>query len=447
MSNQLKLLPFQQVHAQSIERALKKHRVALDASEPGCGKTYVACAVAKAIGAPVVVVTTKATIPSWKQVAEGFGVNLLLVTNYELIRKGSLSECRKLSNNPTFPYFWNVPGDTLIIFDECQKCKSLKSLNSALLISARRRNLRLLLCSATAATNPLEMKALGYALGLHYLSNFYSWAYANGVTQGYYGPEFRGGSRYLRRIHSQIFPKLGSRLRVADIHDFPVALISAAVIETGKAVEIQKEYDRMARELKVAEATEDHESLRRLAHEMQAKRANKLTLLTRSRQAIEMYKVDAMADMARSALEEGMSVVLLVNFTETICALSKALDCPNIICGGQDPQDREKIIKRFQRNEITTVICNISAGGVGVSLHDPMGKRPRLSIISPTYSASDLRQALGRVHRAGGAACVQKICFAAGTVEEHTAELCAAKLANLDLLNDGDVQPTFLCNR
>ena len=95
----------------------------------------------------------------------------------------------------------------------------------------------------------------------------------------------------------------------------------------------------------------------------------------------------------------------------------------------------------FQRNEIHVVIANIQAGGVGVSLHDPEGQRSRLSIISPTFSAADLRQALGRVHRSGGAASIQKICFAAGTCEEHTAKICAAKLAQIDLLNDGDMQP------
>ena len=148
-----------------------------------------------------------------------------------------------------------------------------------------------------------------------------------------------------------------------------------------------------------------------------------------------------MVEMTRAALEEGQSVVLLVNFSATIEALMEQLDCPHVIRGGQSPAERQQVIDRFQRNEIHVVIANIQAGGVGVSLHDPEGQRSRLSIISPTFSAADLRQALGRVHRAGGAASIQKICFAAGTCEEHTAKICAAKLAQIDLLNDGDMQP------
>ena len=103
------LLPFQILHAQGIERALRQYGVALDASEPGCGKTYVACAVAARFREPVVIIYTKATIPSWKSVAEGFGIQPILVTNYESIRRGKLSECRGAAPN----YRWTLPGNTL----------------------------------------------------------------------------------------------------------------------------------------------------------------------------------------------------------------------------------------------------------------------------------------------------------------------------------------------
>ncbi len=433
----MNLLPFQKTHAGRIERALLQHRVAIDASDPGTGKTYTACAVAAMLGCPVVIVTPKSTIPSWRNVAAGFGIGPLLITNYEQVRRGRLPECSKRGDR----YTWNLPDDTLLIFDECQKCKGRSSQNAALLVAARRQHLRILLCSATAAENPLEMRAIGFALGLHAYHDFYTWARRNGVEDGYYGLVFRGGADVLRSLHAQIFPERGSRLRIADIPEFPDTVVEASVIETGKAKAIQKEYDRMKRELHRAEREDDRETLAELADAMQARKANAMTLVTRARQAIELYKVPAMVEMASNALEEGVSVVILVNFTETIAALSHALDCHDLIVGGQSAAERQAVIDRFQRNESTVVLANIQAGGVGVSLHDPTGQRPRLSIISPTFSAADLRQALGRVHRAGGAASIQKICFAAGTVEEHTAEVCAAKLANIDLLNHGDMIP------
>lgn len=435
------LFPYQIKHADTLERILRQNRVACDLSDPGTGKTYAACAVAARLGCPVAIICTKATVPGWKAVAEGFGVHPLFVENYEKLRTGKTKFCSRVEKR----FLWSLPEGTLIIVDECQKCKGLKSLNAYMLIAAKLQQYRLLLCSATAASNPLEMKAFGFALGLHHLSDFYNWAMRNGVGEGMFGLEFRGTAEDLTRIHNSIFPHKGSRMRIADIESFPDTLIEATPIDTGKEKAIQSVYNRLHRELRTAEAEDDKEALGNIAKELRARRANALVLMTRARQEIELHKADAMAAMAKDAVEEGQSVVLLVNFDDTIDKLADLLNAhDSVIRGGQSAVERQTVINAFQCNIKHIVIANIQAGGVGVSLHDPEGRRPRLSLISPSFSATDIRQALGRVHRAGGAGSVQKILFAAGTVEEHTAKLCSAKLANLDLLNDGDLTPDTL---
>lgn len=430
------LLPFQITHTDRLETSLRLYRVAIDMSEPGTGKTYCGSALCARMSCPVVVVTTKATVPSWRMVLEKFGVKPLLVTNYEQLTRGKQAVCRKHGT-----YFeWLLPADALIVFDECQKCKGLKSLNSGLLIAARRQHFRILLCSATAASNPLEMKALGFALGLHALCDFYTWARRHGVVDGFFGLQFNGEPDALKRIHESIFPHKGSRMTIANIPSFPATMIEATPIETGKAKSIQRVYDNLKRQMKEAQRHDDRDTLHSLAHNLNARSVTALTIQLRARQEIELLKADAMVAMAKDAVEEGMSVVLLVNFDATIEHLAAALNAhDSILRGGQSPTERQRVIDRFQANECPVVIANMQAGGVGVSLHDPKGIRPRLSLISPSFSAQDLRQALGRVHRAGGAASVQKILFAADTVEEYTADICATKLANIDLLNDGDL--------
>lgn len=430
------LLPFQITHTDRLETSLRLYRVAIDMSEPGTGKTYCGSVLCARMSCPVVVVTTKATVPSWRMVLEKFGVKPLLVTNYEQLTRGKQAVCRKHGT-----YFeWLLPADALIVFDECQKCKGLKSLNSGLLIAARRQHFRILLCSATAASNPLEMKALGFALGLHALCDFYTWARRHGVVDGFFGLQFSGEPDALKRIHESIFPHKGSRMTIANIPSFPATMIEATPIETGKAKSIQRVYDNLKRQMKEAQRHDDRDTLHSLAHNLNARSVTALTIQLRARQEIELLKADAMVAMAKDAVEEGMSVVLLVNFDATIEHLAAALNAhDSILRGGQSPTERQRVIDRFQANECPVVIANMQAGGVGVSLHDPKGIRPRLSLISPSFSAQDLRQALGRVHRAGGAASVQKILFAADTVEEYTADICATKLANIDLLNDGDL--------
>jgi hypothetical protein len=86
------------------------------------------------------------------------------------------------------------------------------------------------------------------------------------------------------------------------------------------------------------------------------------------------------------------------------------------------------------------MIVNLAAGNAGIGLHDLNGNHPRATIISPSYSAINLVQALGRIHRAEGKTpCIQKVMFAAGTIEERCCERVQSKLDNLDLLNDGDL--------
>ena len=80
------------------------------------------------------------------------------------------------------------------------------------------------------------------------------------------------------------------------------------------------------------------------------------------------------------------------------------------------------------------------AGGESISLHDKVGI-PRRSIISPTWSAQDLRQALGRIHRSGGVSpVIQKILYAGGTVEDRVMAVVRRKLAHLDQITDTDLQ-------
>ena len=66
---------------------------------------------------------------------------------------------------------------------------------------------------------------------------------------------------------------------------------------------------------------------------------------------------------------------------------------------------------------------------------------PRVSIISPTWSAQDLIQVLGRIHRAMGKSdCLQQILFCKGTIEESVGNIIKSKINNIRIFNDGNKQ-------
>jgi SNF2 family DNA or RNA helicase len=122
--------------------------------------------------------------------------------------------------------------------------------------------------------------------------------------------------------------------------------------------------------------------------------------------------------MAQDGLDEDMSVIVIMNYEDSIQALTKRLNTSNTITGKDEHSIRQQLIDAFNADDEQLLVMNIKAGGLGISLHGTSKSRTRLVLISPTPSGIDLKQALGRAHRAGGARSIQKIVWAANTIEE-----------------------------
>jgi SNF2 family DNA or RNA helicase len=112
--------------------------------------------------------------------------------------------------------------------------------------------------------------------------------------------------------------------------------------------------------------------------------------------------------------------------------------------GQQTPKEREQNISDFQADKERVIILNIRSGGVGVSLHDLNGNHPRVSLISPSWSAQDVVQAVGRVWRAGSkSSSLQKIVYCANTIEEEICERMKIKIDNINTINEASVSEAF----
>lgn len=421
------LHPWQENAKSTLLQALRNHSVALDCSDTGTGKTVTACSVAKELGLSFAIIAPKIVLPAWKEWCATFGLQPEFVLNYEKLRTGNTQFLKKLGNKQ---WEWaNASQDFLFIFDEVHRCKSYKSQNGAMLEAARPS--KILMLSATAAGSPLDMRFTGRLLGLHNGVNFFSWLHKNGVVKAPWGGmQFRGGKKVLVDIHSKIFPQKGVRVKISELGDaFPSNQVNAQTFDISPRIgELYEQVEKEISELKTkALSDRDPES--------------PLTKRLRMRQEIELLRVPVMVEMAEEFLSDGKSVVCFVNFRQTLDALMEKMEKhhPLYIAGDQSATDREDTINAFQSNAHHFLACQIAAGGVGVSLHDLHG-RPRVSLISPTYSAIDLKQALGRIHRSGAKSpALQYILFAANSVEEEVSHAVRRKLKNIELLNDGDL--------
>lgn len=418
------LLKWQVEPMTRLVEILKTNLSAVDSSSTGVGKTYTACSVAKNLGLALGVICPKAVIPSWHEASKHIGTEIKFVVNYEGL-KFSAGEKYIVWTPMGYPV-WKISerDPVLLVFDEAHRCKDHNlSKNALMLISAVSQKIRHLLVSATLADSPLHMRAVGYSLGLHNGRNFQEWIRSLGCWKDSNNRwHFTGGENSMKRIRSSIFPSRGVRIRADDLgKDFPTTLITAEVIEASGADKI---YESLQKRLeKVQEQTENYHK-------------TVLTEVLGARRRVELLKVPSMVSLAKDAIEQDNSVAIFVCFNETVEALKEALKCP-VITGETPQNERNRIMKVFRADRIPAVVLNISAGGVGISLH---GARQRLSLISPSWSAIDLIQTIGRVRRAGGSHSVQKILFANGSVEESVCARVRSKVGCIETLNDGDTQ-------
>lgn len=440
------LLEPQRPHAQRLLDSLFMNGVAADLSETGCGKTYVAAWVSKNLNVPVVVVCPKVVRRGWAEVLAKFGIKADII-NYEKLMRGNtpfLTFKNDRDDNATF-YQLHFRKDALVILDEVHKCKGWNSKNSDFLIALRFQNYKTLMLSATAATNPLEMKSFGFATLLHGLTNFKEFLLQNGAYRtgrfGAYSIDLgdRRTMESMRSMHTQLFnvTKIASRMTRNQFGKiFPDNRVYAECFDMGSNTgKINKVYEMMERELADLEESSSNYSEHQFA------------IITKARRLAELLKVPTMVEWIEDMHAEGVSPVCFVNYTDTVTAIRKKLDKNSkltnqisMIVGGQSEKARNNDIDAFQNNTKRIMIANLAAGNAGINLHDLVGGAPRMSLISPSFSAINLVQALGRIHRAEGKTpCVQKVMFAADTVEEHACRRVQARINNIDQLNDGDL--------
>lgn len=479
-----KLYKYQLPHFYRLESILKTKNCALDASDTGTGKTYVALALAHVLKKKPLILCPKSVIPNWINVAKQLGVEIFGIANYELIKgckyytpKLVKVDCSYMKVVPrddgkttatdkteiksesdtkiatdeesevsikqpskkkpvVYDYVFNLPSDVLVIFDEAHRCKNHKTVTSRLMLSIFKSNCKILLLSATISDKIDCFRPFGVVFDFYQdIKRFKMWIRKIKKAREIYYKQhqiYEESKITLDIIHSKLFPEFGSRIRIKDIGSmFPANQVLSQAYMSNNKDEIQKQYDLIEEAFKELKKKETQ--------------STGLGKLIRARMKIEMLKVPIMLDIIEEALDSNYSVAIFVNYKDTMNYLAHYFETDCLVHGDQSMEERQDSLDNFQANRSKIIICIIQAGGVGISLHDVHGGHPRMSVISPTWSGQDMQQALGRIHRAGSKTpSLQRIVFCAETYEEKICELIQDKLTNIAGINDGDlIGPTF----
>lgn len=455
------LKPVQEPHAKVLLDSLYLNGVANDLSDCGAGKSYVGTAIAKAMNRPVFVVCPKTIRGKWTTLLNQWGAKILDVINYEKLVRGN-TKWLKYSQPPKGPNgkpitdyprhlltHLQVPSNALVILDEAHRCKAVSSLSAGIMIDCKRQDYRFLNLSATLACDPREMKAIGYANNLIKTptqKDYKAFCIDHGATWlGRWGAllfdkDSPDAQKKMKAIHKSLFEvqKSASRLTRAQMSEyFSTNHVDATAysMDDVTTCKIQKVYDWLQAELD------------KLAEHCDGYTENVLTLILRARQQIELLKVPLFCELIEDSYDEGNSVVCFVNFTRSLEAIEKRLsarkDLRNTLAfirGGQKMKEREAYLTAFQADQKRVMLANQRAGGIAVDMHDCHGNYPRRTLLSPTFDAREILQALGRADRVGGKTPVyQTLVYVAGTIEAVAVKRVQGKCDNMALLNDGDL--------
>jgi Type III restriction enzyme, res subunit len=449
------LLEPQKNHATKLLNSLHMNGFAFDASPTGTGKTYCASWIAKNYGSTVVVLCPKSVQKSWVDTLKSFGIEDPIVMTIEKLVRGKTKYYTYDSMDKyvqrTYKQYWqsnsintNFPSNSLVIMDEVHKCKGRNSLNAEALIALKNAGHKLLMLSASAATNVTEMKSFGYVTALHNGLGFNNFCKDNGVDFNRFGlgtwdANLKKCKEGMVRIHNTLFDTLGcaSRMNRKDFGDiFPDNQVIADGFDIGSNTDKLKEvYNEMEYELM------------NLDESSKGYKEHHFSIIMKARRASELLKIPAMSDWIEDMYDECVSPVIFVNFTESLSAIEKRLNKTKFagkiskIIGGQTDKCRNLQIERFQKDETRIMLITLQSGAASISLHDLNGNYPRYTLINPSFSAVNILQALGRCHRVNGKTSVlQKLFFANGIeIEEKMRKRVNLRLSNLDNLNDGDL--------
>lgn len=483
--NETGLIPYQIPLVQHMVAVMKNEKASINGSGTGIGKTFITLAVSRERQKKLVVICPKSITVDWQRAAAAMDAHLIGAYGWEWIKTGKTpfgywqmepftASGKKRAKASKGKFIWTLPADTELVFDEAHRASGRGTQNAHIVEEAKDSGYVIHTLSATLANDPTKMNALGYVLGLHDGSkegfeNFMR-TYGcqlvkipipkkknqksryrdddeeegRGFTPKIKIWKFKGSSKHLQALHSHIFPSKGVRIKPEDLGDaFPETQIMAKAYEIEEARQITAAYNEMLRRIAEIEFDENMEG--------RQKQANILAEMTKARMEVEFLKINLVVSLTRDAIEEGMSNFIAVNFRQTLFGrlspigvkqpgLLELLKIKSYIVGGQDGNQRRDMIDAFQADKHWIIAGISKACREGLNLHDLHGNRPRASWIMPSLDPIDIKQVLGRVWRANGKTrSIQRILYAANTIEEGVCKHLATKLDQIDLLMDGDL--------
>lgn len=419
-----KLYDYQKSHVKRMVKILNTSGRVLDASRTGLGKTYCSIVSCLMAGLMPFIICPNMMIKTWIDVCEELECPYYGITSYELIqnckmynKKGKKVKCDlinykdsmiKSGENVDYVISDNLPENVIPLYDEVHKCKNIETNNAKILKAFGKTNIKLLLLSATVADKPMYFILVGWLLRLYQrIEDGHSWLLEKVRTSN--------TQNFMLVFHNQIFPNHASKMN-DDIltNNFPNCKINAMCYDMADSDEIEQLYKNI-----------NDKSYLKNRHNLKIQ--------------IELLKVNKICHEIKKDVKNGNSVIIFVNYKETVHAFMRMLETNCAIFGDFDMETCLTNKNNFVNDNERIIICTIKKGSGSISLHDVNGNHPRITYIFPPDSVSDLIQSIGRAWRSGvKTKTIQNIVFSNCPEEQKLQFNMIGKINNVSLLNNGE---------
>lgn len=426
------LLPRQVEHFARLATIFQRYHCAIDTSPTGAGKSFTAAALAIHFGFPrVLVVCPKSVKVSWEEVIRETGIPVVGLYTYQTLR----GRTQKPLSHPYLTRFDRSGESTiftptpalhalidegvLLIFDEVQNIK-----NQSDQMRAAKAMISLLLGTTTGSSRALLLSGSPFDKEEH-ATNFLR-------TMGWirhrqlYTVDPGTGDITLRGVQELIDTclQIDRERTEAVVRGTVITKRTVSTLAFNLFCEVVKRYmisEMPPPDLRFEKDVKDgyyhsgapvelREAISLLGR-VTGYRGGELNeildfgAITQALVRIEAAKTDIFIRIARRKLERDPNchVIIYLNYNDTIERVTEGLRTfnPLVLTGACSDTQRRRIVRAFQAGEARLLIANTRVGGVGLNLQDLIGGRKRYVFGSPTYSAIDMHQAVGRVYREG----------------------------------------------
>ncbi len=418
-------------HFNRVIGILKRWHAYMDTSETGCGKTVVTLALCAVLQLSLVVVGPLCTLTMWEREARKYGVRLIYSMSYQKLGGTSKNGCshpfidRKGDSFMPTQYLRDViESRTLFVFDESH---NLKNPGTAQLSAAHaivrtivqaNQGSRIALLSGTPSNEKVHAQSLLRMLGVIRDTKLYEY---NKSTREYTSLGIDElivhcdalDRQTSRMIHQPV--TLSNRTANDLCYDLflgvvkPVLASSMPKPEIAAIKDVRNGYYDMPPEdiedLRIAEAALRRATRYRADTGTVEIRTGSWGDITTALVALEKSKLSTLVRLAKEKLEANPNykVILYVWYLDSMRYLEKALEkyLPLIMNGETKTKERDNIVDLFQQDTTTArlIISNAKVGGIGISLDDRSGTKPRFVFMIPSYNIIEAEQTTGRTHR------------------------------------------------